>query len=212
MGNLITQAIGGFKMVIEVCETENPPILIKKDEEKVFLVIRSLEDFALRKRVYDMLVVAKTKLPQGIYFKCFESYRPIKTQIKYWEETLELVKGQFPTISKEELYERADVLCANPYENGSGHQTGGAIDLGLCDGDGNELDMGTEWRNCTDLVRTYRRGMTQKQYENRGILLDAMLYAGFSNYFEEWWHFCYGDLDWAVMNRIPKTLFARIEV
>lgn len=36
-----------------------------------------------------------------------------------------------------------------------------------------------------------------QQKENRFLLQDLMLLVGFAPYYGEWWHFSYGDREWA---------------
>ena len=74
-----------------------------------------------------MLVYAKTKLPNGLYFKGFETYRPLSRQIEYWDHAVAEIKKKFPDINDDKLVEQAEIYIANPYKQGSGHQTGADI-------------------------------------------------------------------------------------
>ena len=86
------------------------------------------------------------------------------------------------------------------------------FDLTLCDKNGNELDMGTKWKEHTPKIYTYHNELTLEQYRNRSILIGAMLSAGFINYFEEWWHYSWGELEWALMTRVGKTKFLKLNI
>ncbi|MCG4287414.1 D-alanyl-D-alanine dipeptidase, partial [Lactobacillaceae bacterium KNUT 0156] len=37
--------------------------------------------------------------------------------------------------------------------------------------------------------------------ENRRLLYHVMTQAGFTNYIEEWWHFDYGNQNWATVSK-----------
>ncbi len=210
----IIHTVGTLSLECEIQETEPEPDLVDNDEENLFINTVSCEYFLLRRKIYNMLKVAKAALPEGYHFKAFELYRPMKTQIYYWECVLHDLRDQYPNLSEAELEERANVFIANPYKQGSGHQTGGAIDLTLCDATGKEVDMGTKWREFNELTATFPMSekLTAEQKKNRKILYDAMIIAGFVNYFEEWWHFSYGEIEWAVITHIGRTLFAPLKI
>lgn len=188
--------------------------LIFKDNEKVFY---NSEAFTcLRRVIYDMLVKAKSHLQEGLHLYLFEAYRPIETQILYWENTLVGLRQEHPDMNLKELEILADKLCANPYTHGSGHQCGSAVDVSLVDSHGKFLDMGSQWRELKiTLTKTYTQepSVSELQLKNRGLLLDAMLRAGFTNYIEEWWHFSYGDRDWVIGNNLSEKeiIFTKID-
>lgn len=81
----------------------------------------------------------------------------------------------------------------------AGHPTGGALDLTLVTLDGFSVDMGTGIADYSDeeRIQTYAKGLTDEQRENRRILHDAMVAEGFAPFYGEWWHFSYGDREWA---------------
>ncbi|GMO62339.1 MAG: hypothetical protein Ta2D_08710 [Rickettsiales bacterium] len=212
MGYKILYRVSGYEVELDMCESEETPILVEKDEKNVVFNFKDLEIFLLRKKVYDMLVDANTQLPKGIHFKIFETYRPMEKQIKYWEETWAEQKALYPNESDDDLTRRCEIYIANPHTEGSGHQTGAAIDLTLCDDNGVELDMGAAYLEHSPKTRTFCQGLTAKQYENRNLLINAMLYGGFINYFEEWWHFCWGELEWAASTRVGTTKFLKLKV
>ena len=93
---------------------------------------------------------------------------------------------------------------------GGGHQTGGAVDLGLCDNEGRELDMGTQYREHTPKTVTKCKLLSEEQRSNRAILLKAMRRAGFVNYPAEWWHFCYGDKMWAAYSNRKIAVYGEL--
>jgi len=82
------------------------------------------------------------------------------------------------------------------------HTTGGAVDLTLCDRDGDPLDMGSEFDELSDRSHPgyYDNGPTTGDAlysTRRALLLSAMSEAGFVRLDTEWWHFEYGTDLWA---------------
>jgi D-alanyl-D-alanine dipeptidase len=85
-------------------------------------------------------------------------------------------------------------------ERGSIHSFGMALDLTIVDGAGCELDMGTVFDDLSErsqpaleTVLLARGELTRVQCDNRHLLRNAMLLAGFQGINSEWWHFDCGD-------------------
>ena len=86
-------------------------------------------------------------------------------------------------------------------------ETGGAVDLSLCDKNGVDIDMGTKYQEHTPKTITRSKELNQSQKYNRKTLLVAMRKAGFVNYPAEWWHFAYGDKMWAAYRNKKTALY-----
>lgn len=143
--------------------TFNKPYLHKLAADKLSLAIQNLK-------------AAHPKYK----FIIFDALRPRSVQYVLWEK----VKG-----TEQEIY------VANP-KSGSVHNYGFAVDLSVVDEAGKELDMGTPYDNFTTLAHPefedqfLKEGkLTQKQIDNRLILRNAMVKAGFAPLTHEWWHF-----------------------
>ena len=110
----------------------------------------------------------------------FDALRPLAVQRKLFSR----VKG-----TNKEAY------VANP-EYGSVHNFGFAVDIGLLDEKGQEVDMGTPFDDFTQLAQPaleeqfLKSGkLTEIQVKNRKLLRNAMEEAGFIQLPLEWWHF-----------------------
>jgi zinc D-Ala-D-Ala dipeptidase len=57
------------------------------------------------------------------------------------------------------------------------------------------------------LIPTFAPGLTDDQRANRALLHDAMVAAGFAPFYGEWWHFSYGDREWAAFYERPAALY-----
>ena len=154
---------------------------------------------------------ASDLLPQGYQFKIFETYRSTEKQIYFWNEEMTKLKNLHPDWTEKQLTERANEGIANPYLIGSGHQTGAALDLTICK-NGEELDMGTAYLDTNNpKTPTFAKELTKQQLQNRSLLYFLMSIAGLVNYPLEWWHYSYGEHEWAVITNHKKTKFAKIK-
>ena len=85
---------------------------------------------------------------------------------------------------------------------GSIHSFGMALDVTILDEHGQELDMGTGFDALVEKSHPKQEPeflangtLTPSQFENRQLLREAMLGAGFRGINSEWWHFNFGDPD-----------------
>lgn len=138
------------------------------------------------------------------------AYRHPEIQEKYFNRRLAVVRRQYD-LPEEELIERAHLFSAYPLV--AGHPTGGAVDVKLLDKSGASLDFGTEISDFTrpELIPTFCEGLTKQQKENRGLLLNIMCSAGFAPFLGEWWHFSYGDREWAWYCGKKRAIYAQVK-
>ena len=83
----------------------------------------------------------------------------------------------------------------------------GAVDISLCDQNGQDYDMGTGYLEVSSKIITDAKGLTQEQKKNRALLKKTMENEGFKNYPYEWWHFCYGDRMWAAYSGYKECFY-----
>ncbi len=60
------------------------------------------------------------------------------------------------------------------------------------------------------LWRTFADGIPPRAAEARRVLYDAMISAGFTNCYDEWWHYSYGDSGWAARSGQPAATYAAV--
>lgn len=119
------------------------------------------------------------------------------------------VKASLPNWTEAKIVEETKRFVSYPsYDlcNPSVHNTGGAIDLTLCDKHtGEEFDMGTAFDDFTSKANTARfETLTDKTVrENRRLLYWAMLKSGFTSLPSEWWHYDFGDNFWSFYTGKP---------
>ncbi len=173
------------------------------------------ETLYARKSVAKRLVQATEMLPVGFNLLVWDPYRSVETQKDLYDRQYTLVQDQHPDWNPDQLSietQRYVSLPSTILAKPSPHLTGGAIDLTICDNSGILLDMGTEFdyfgpEATTDYFAQATDSKGQSINNNRLLLLQTMALAGFTNYWEEWWHFDYGNQFWAKIGNHPCAIF-----
>ncbi|MDA7982739.1 MAG: D-alanyl-D-alanine dipeptidase [Alphaproteobacteria bacterium] len=139
---------------------------------------RSGEKVLLHRQAMDRLVrAADSAVEEGFMLLVFDAYRPKRVQEALWEKC------------PDERY------VANPYEGGSMHTRGIAVDLTLTKWEKSHwipLDMGTDFDEMSGRAHwdAFENGLiTQEQQENRVKLRGIMKAARFDTIPTEWWHY-----------------------
>jgi len=168
----------------------------------------------LRNLVVEKLLKAQSLLPAGLQLLIIEGHRPLTLQKRYFDDYSKELANLHPDWNTDTLYKEASKFVAPPAIIPP-HSTGGAVDLTLADSSGHELDMGTrvnaDPEESNNACFTVAENISQFSKENRQILIDAMLNAGFVNYPTEWWHWSYGDRYWAYVTKQPHAIFGSVE-
>ena len=157
-----------------------------------------------RRSVAQKLCRAADALPAGYGIHIFDSLRSLTVQKALYDQFRQVAAREHPGLSPRELDEIVDEFVALPVkrlDRPSPHATGGAVDLTLAR-DGRLLDMGTGFDDFTDLAHTdaLERDCPpelENARQNRRILYWLMDSVGLVNYSSEWWHFAYGERQWA---------------
>ena len=193
----------------EISKISNPPTLDSLDSHKKLLDLVKLDsEFRLdiryaslnnfmRSKFYkneraffnmeaaDKLIEAKDELKElGYGIIIYDAYRPWFITKMFWEGTPENLKH----------------FVANP-ENGSSHNKGCAIDIGLYDIEtGESIDMISGYDEFTERAYPNYMGGSKKQRDIRDMLIQVMERNDFTVYRYEWWHFDYNKCDSGIMN------------
>lgn len=158
-----------------------------------------------RQSVAEKLKMAAKQLSKkglGIYI--YELYRSPEQQQMRLQETYNRYGDKFSDKDELERYVRRCTAGV-----GGGHQTGGAVDLTLCDSNGIPLDMGSEYPvKCREMVTSYH--LSPIVNKRRRLLCNVMHQEGFANYPGEWWHFSYGDQLWAAYRYKRYAIYSLI--
>ena len=210
----------GLRATVPASVINNIPIKEKHEElvdircDKKLYFSSELQQRAhvyLRKTVYHKIKQAQQTLPNNYFFKIYSAFRPHDEQIQLWNAKYQKIKSENPHLSEQEIITKTRAFCADPRFGFGGHQTGGAIDISLCDRNGTDYDMGTDYREANNKTFTKSKNITPEQKYNRNLLKDSLEKTGFKNYPGEWWHFCYGDRMWAAYSRQKECFFGTFE-
>ena len=171
-----------------------------------------------RKEVVEMLYKAADLLPDGYKFVIWDAWRPFALQKELFISYSEKIIKEFHLEDKIKEEQEIEIgkFIANPIpdrELPPAHTTGGAIDLTIMGPDGKELEFGTEFDAFTDKTRAayYETVDVENDPEaitirdNRRFLYNVMIEAGFGNLPSEWWHYEYGDKNWAYIQGKPAV-------
>ena len=191
---------------VEIVENHDLMVDIKDDENFFFGEdLRKQKHVYLRKSVYDKL--KEVELPEGYNIKILSAFRSMDEQKKKWVAKCNEMRSKFPDITDEELYTKVRAFCADPRAGFGGHQTGGAVDITLCDKNGNDYDMGTPYRAMSSKSHTDSKEINTEQANNRAILVNVLKQLDFANYPLEWWHHSYGDRLWGAYKKYDKCMY-----
>lgn len=112
----------------------------------------------------------------------YDAARPRSVQQQMWDAV-------------DATFEEKIKFLSNP-ANGSVHNFGAAVDVGIIDNKGHELDMGTPFDHMGELAYPSLEKslltageLSPEQKQNRKLLRQVMQKAGFSGISTEWWHF-----------------------
>lgn len=195
---------------IKICENGDTLVNITQNHD-LFLDAKLNNPVYLRHNVYKKILQAQKMLPDNYYLKIFSAFRSLDEQKQRWNKKYNEIKNQFPNLSPAEITIKTKAFCANPHFGFGGHQTGGAVDIGLCDKNGNDWDMGTNYSVINKKTPMYAKHLTPEQKHNRKLLRHAMMSQGFINYPNEWWHWCWGDRMWAAYSNKKNCFYGLVE-
>ena len=193
----------------EISKNSNPPILDSLDSHKKLVDLKKLDDefqldiryastnnfmrskFYKNERAFfnmsaaDRLIEAKNELKKlGYGIIIYDAYRPWFVTKMFWEGTPKNLKH----------------FVANP-ENGSSHNKGCAIDIGLYDIEtGESIVMISGYDEFTERAYPNYMGGSKKQRDIRDMLIKVMERNDFTVYEYEWWHFNYNGCESGIMN------------
>ena len=200
-----------------------PEKILVSSQYFVQLLDGALPDIFCRESVFTRLLAATEQLPAGCRFVVYDCWRPVQVQQSLFNKMKEEMGHNNPGKTDAELTDMALVYVALPSFDPlkpSPHNTGGAIDLSIVGPDGQPLNMGGGY----DAAEEYSATMffenklqagekltpaETEACENRRLLYAVMTQAGFTSYVDEWWHFDYGNQNWAWASGAKAAIYGR---
>lgn len=132
-------------------------------------------------------------------------YRALSVQTKLFEKFKQELSNRF---SGDDLLEEVHKLIAVP--SVAGHPTGGAIDVQIIR-NGKPLDFGTDIWTFDRKSYTYSNEVSNLAMLYRFKLRHLLKAVGFAPFNGEWWHFSYGDKEWAAYYEQSNAIYDQIE-
>ena len=154
------------------------------------------EKLVLRKNVCERLAQAQKNLSQhipGYQLALVHAYQAPNDQ----RSSFEKAKKELGFFGRTNLETLTRIYSSIATSDTSGHSTGGAVDLLIVNAQGVPLDFGTEMHALGQNSHAYSSFISDTAAVNRKLLRCIMQEAGFAPYDNEWWHFSYGDREWA---------------
>ncbi|MBT0768060.1 hypothetical protein KIH74_03945 [Kineosporia sp. J2-2] len=162
----------------------------------------------VRRPVIDMLYWAGQELKnldRSLTLKVVYGFRASEVQTRLYEEAKDALREQYP--NEDELVEAAHRNVAVP--SVAGYPTGGAVAVEILR-DEQPVDMGTPVMEANRDAFTFSPFVSRDAWDHRQLLRRAMMAAGFAPFDGEWWHFSYGDKEWARFYRQPGALYDQV--
>lgn len=173
------------------------------------------EKLVVRSEVAIKLIRAQhwiDKRRPGVKLCLLYGYRHPDIQKKHFDLMWDELKAKNPKFSEEELFNLTNQFIAAPEI--AGHPTGGAIDIMLIQ-NGNYLSFGTEPTVFDQDIppskyQTFSSIVSDEERGNRLFLREALMTQGFAPFNGEWWHFSYGDRDWAYFYNHDAAIYGSV--
>ena len=168
-------------------------------------------DIMLRETVYRKLLKVNEKLKEinnNYQLIVVYGYRALNKKKKYFEIEIDKAKDKFD--NQLDLYEYVHEKIAVPTV--AGHPAGGAVDIVIYDNSKKKIiDFGCDVHDfSTNKCYTFYEKISELAKENRMLLRKLMCEEGFAPYDGEWWHFSYGDKEWAFYYKKEKYLYDQV--
>ena len=224
---LIKKRIKSMKMPPEYNKTafQNEMFLRVYDTNRIKLDLQypsmgmknAVKECFVRRGTLKRLNRAASLLPKGYSLVIFDAWRPFLLQQELYDYYAESIIAYYHLESEnenlqKEIINKYVLPPIRSHESPPVHTTGGAVDLSLMDDEGNMLDMGTAFdcfgtEAATDYYELHSINDTIRN--NRRLLYNVMVSAGFTNLPSEWWHYDYGDRFWGYYTNNPSLYDGR---
>jgi D-alanyl-D-alanine dipeptidase len=148
---------------------------------------------------------------QSLHLFVAYAYRHPEIQRRYFADFSQRIALEHPEWSELAIKEYAHHYMAIPEVGG--HPAGAAIDLLIVDEKKRAIDMGSAIGDLTnlELVPPVSSHLTHEQQQHRLLLRHVMTSVGFAPYDFEWWHFSYGDREWACFYNESEARYGEVD-
>lgn len=158
----------------------------RKDNFCGVILYKDLRQAFLHPNAAKALAKAQKRLKElrpDLSLKVYDACRPMSIQQKMWDKVKDTPKYFY---------------VSNPAHGGGLHNYGLAVDISICDANGDTIPMGTKVDHMSSLSHIDQESslveagkLSAKARKNRQLLREVMRYARFTPLRTEWWHFNY---------------------
>jgi D-alanyl-D-alanine dipeptidase len=169
----------------------------------------SYQHIYVRKTVAEMLQKAAKSLPSNWKLVVVAGHRPLEVQQSLYNYVYGKLRAKHPPkLADDAVATMTRMYVADPARKSPPHCCGSAVDVNVLDTKTNLLvDFGSPINTDSNKSHIHNPRIPATPYKNRLMLLSAMLDAGFSSLHSEWWHFSYGDQNWAAFYNHPTAIY-----
>lgn len=141
----------------------------------------------------------------GLRLEVVYGYRALQIQKQLFEK----YKAELSvSYTGEALLAAVHRLVAMPEV--AGHPAGAAVDIQIIR-DSRPLNFGTAIHEFVPDTFTFSPFIGAEAWQLRQLLRRVMMAAGFAPFDGEWWHYSYGDKEWARYYGEPRALYDQVE-
>jgi len=190
---------------VPVADNGEPIVQLSSELGPKVIVRKSV----LAKLVKARAILRKASPTLSLYLTC--GYRAMEVQTnRFVGKLLEIAKGKL-FENPVDLYEEVHRFIAVPTV--AGHPTGGAVDITIKDITSDRyLDFGAKQYDYSTKNCYVFAPMDNVARRNRLLLRKVMMRAGFAPFDGEWWHFSYGDREWAYYYKKPRAIYNQLSL
>jgi D-alanyl-D-alanine dipeptidase len=202
-----------------------PEKILVRPQYFLHMLEGAIPECYVRRSVLERLLEASEMLPDGCRLVLLDTWRSRNIQTTLFQKFRSELREKMPLLDDAEITVLASQFVAPPSlhpERPSPHITGGAVDLTIVDKMGFCLPMGTGFDETSEKSATvwYEKKFESKEamsedemdaLHNRRLLYYVMHKAGFTNYPDEWWHYDYGNQNWALLRGKKHAVFGVTE-
>lgn len=149
--------------------------------------------FLVRPEMAARLREAAEVLPSDVRLGFWEGLRPREVQRSLWDTALVFLRTSHPEVASSDLELEAERYVARPDGIAPPHSTGSAVDVAAVNAFGQVLNPNDAWGKL-----------------GTEVLARALRETGLANYEPEWWHWSYGDEEWARAYDCAPLSFASV--
>jgi D-alanyl-D-alanine dipeptidase len=187
------------------CKEKLVPVLNQTVDNQKILLRESI----VKKLIITEKILLRKNTNYRFLINC--GYRSLKIQTERFLEILNKMCKKY-YANPIELYEAVHRSIAIPTV--AGHPTGGAVDITIIDiRKKNVIDFGSKiYDYSTKDFYVLSPNVSKKARKNRMLLRKIMLVVGFAPFDGEWWHFSYGDREWAFYYKKKCAIYDQLDL